>query len=155
MAHRARMGGFGRSRFVQQTKAGVRRQQEAIMNGRSIKDAALEFLTLVARGRVVDAFERHVGPGFRHHNPYFRGDAASLKEAMQANTASNPDKVLEVQRALQDGDLVAVFSRVRQRPEHRGGAVVHILRFEGDRIVELWDISQAVPESSINENGMF
>lgn len=36
-----------------------------------------------------------------------------------------------------------------------GAAVVHIFRFDDDRIVELWDIGQAVPEASVNENGMF
>jgi len=33
--------------------------------------------------------------------------------------------------------------------------VVHILRFEGDRIVELWDIGQEIPQDSPNEHGMF
>jgi predicted SnoaL-like aldol condensation-catalyzing enzyme len=125
------------------------------MNGHSLKDVAIEFLTLVASGKVSEAYERHIAAGFRHHNPYFRGDAESLKEAMQANATKNPHKVFEVQRALQDGDQVAVFSRVRQNPDDRGGAVVHIFRFEGNRITELWDIGQAVPDSSINDNGMF
>lgn len=125
------------------------------MSRQSLKDAAVEFLTLAASGSVREAYDRHIGPGFRHHNPHFRGDAASLREAMQQNASQNPDKVLEIQRVLQDGSEVAVFSRVRQRPGELGGAVVHIFRFEGDRIVELWDIGQEVPETSVNENGMF
>jgi predicted SnoaL-like aldol condensation-catalyzing enzyme len=125
------------------------------MGNPSLKEAAVEFLTLVATGKVREAYEKHVGPGFRHHNPYFRGDAESLKKAMEENAVQAPDKVLEVQMALQDGDRVAVFSRIRQRPDDRGGAVVHIFRFEGDRIAEGWDIGQAVPEEMINENGMF
>jgi predicted SnoaL-like aldol condensation-catalyzing enzyme len=129
--------------------------RENAMTNQSRKEAAIDFLTLAASGRVRDAYRRHVGPGFRHHNPCFRGDAASLMEAMEQNAMQNPDKVLEVQCALQDGDRVAVFSRVRQKPGDAGGAVVHIFRFDADRIVELWDIGQAVPEKSINENGMF
>jgi predicted SnoaL-like aldol condensation-catalyzing enzyme len=74
---------------------------------------------------------------------------------MEENAAQNPNKVLEIQRALQDGDLVAVHSHVRQQPGDRGAAVVHIFRFEGDRIAELWDVGQPVPESSPNELGMF
>jgi predicted SnoaL-like aldol condensation-catalyzing enzyme len=35
----------------------------------------------------------------------------------------------EVLRALQDGDLVAVHSRVVQRPRNRGAALVHAFRF--------------------------
>lgn len=125
------------------------------MTSQSRKEAAIEFLTLVASGRVRDAYQRHVGPGFRHHNPYFRGDAASLMQAMEENATQNPNKILEIQRALQDGDQVAVFSRVRQKPGDAGGAVVHIFRFDADHIVELWDIGQAVPENPVNENGMF
>jgi predicted SnoaL-like aldol condensation-catalyzing enzyme len=74
---------------------------------------------------------------------------------MEENAHQNPDKRLEVLRALEDGDLVAVHSHVRQKPDDRGGAVVHIFRFEGDRIVELWDIGQPVPAESPNSNGMF
>jgi predicted SnoaL-like aldol condensation-catalyzing enzyme len=121
----------------------------------SHKDAAVEFLTLVASGRVREAYGRFIGAGFRHHNPYFRGDAASLMEGMEQNAAKNPDKRLEIQTAIQEGDRVAVFSRVMQNPQDRGGAVVHIFRFDKDRIVELWDVGQAVPEQSDNENGMF
>lgn len=125
------------------------------MGNQSLKEAAVEFLTLVATGKVREAYERHVGPGFRHHNPYFRGDADSLRKAMEENAAQNPDKSLEVQTALEDGDRVAVFSRVRQKPGDRGAAVVHIFRFEGNRIAELWDVGQAVPEESVNENEIF
>ena len=74
---------------------------------------------------------------------------------MEENAAQNPNKTFEVQFALEDGDRVAVFSRIRQNPEDRGAAVVHIFRFEGNRIAELWDVGQGIPENSVNENGMF
>jgi predicted SnoaL-like aldol condensation-catalyzing enzyme len=125
------------------------------MTAQSHRDAAVEFLRLAASGKVRDAYAKHVGPGFRHHNPHFRGDAKSLMEAMEQNAAKNPEKTFEVKRALQDGEQVAVFSHVRQKPSDNGAAVVHILRFEGDRIVELWDVGQPIPEKPVNENGMF
>lgn len=50
---------------------------------------------------------------------------------------------------------MAVFSRIRQKPGDRGGAAVHLFRFEGNRIVEFCDIGQEVPAQSVNENGMF
>ncbi len=125
------------------------------MGNQTLKEAAVEFLTLAASGRIREAYEKHVGPGFRHHNPYFRGDAESLITGMEENAVKSPNKVLEVQMALQDGDRVVVFSRIRQRPEDRGVAVVHIFRFDGGRIVEGWDIGQPVPEEMVNENGMF
>ena len=125
------------------------------MAGPNLKEAAREFLRLAASGKVREAYQKYVGPEFRHHNPYFRGDGESLMVAMEENAARNPDKTLEIQRALQDGNLVAVHSRVRQRPDDPGAALVHIFRFEGNLIAELWDIGQAVPENSPNEWGMF
>lgn len=121
----------------------------------SIKERAVTFLKLAASGRVDEAYDQYVGDGFLHHNPYFRGDAASLKAGMAENAAQNPGKTLEVKRALEDGDLVAVHSHVRQKPEDPGATVVHIFRFEKGRIVELWDVGQPVMDEGPNEHGMF
>jgi len=122
----------------------------------SHKEAATEFMRLVAsKDGVREAYRRYAAPNFRHHNPYFKGDAESLMAAMEENAAKNPEKKLEVLRAIQEGDLVAVHCRVRMKPGEPGYALAHIFRFQGDRVVELWDIGQAVPENSPNENGMF
>lgn len=118
------------------------------------KETAKQFLTLASKGQVDEAYSSFVGPSFRHHNPWYKGDAESLKRGMAENAAANPDKVFEIQRAIHEGDLVAVHSRVRQKPDQPGAVVVHIFRFENGKIVELWDLGQAVPESTINENGI-
>jgi predicted SnoaL-like aldol condensation-catalyzing enzyme len=119
------------------------------------KDVATEFLRLASVGRVDEAYGQCVAEGFRHHNAYFRGDAASLRAGMAGNAARFPDTALEVKQALEEGDRVAVLSHVRHHPAEPGFAVVHIFRFEGGRIAELWDLAQAVPEQLANENGMF
>jgi predicted SnoaL-like aldol condensation-catalyzing enzyme len=74
---------------------------------------------------------------------------------MEENARQNPEKRLEILRALEDGDLVAVHSHVRHNPADRGAALAHIFRFEGDCIAELWDIGQPVPDNAVNANGMF
>lgn len=127
----------------------------AISRGLTRKDAAVEFLSMVVAGDVAAAFDRHVGAGFVHHNPHFRGDGPALQAAMTANAIEAPNKVLELQCAIEEGARVAVFSRIRQEPADPGFAVVHIFRFEGDRIVELWDVGAPVPEQGINALGMF
>ena len=122
----------------------------------SYADAAVDFLRLAASGNVREAFRKYAGQSFCHHNPFFKGDAESLMGAMRTNAAKNPDKVLEVQRVIEEGSLVAVHSHVRMNPADRGAAVVHIFRFDGNnRIAELWDIGQPVPDDSPNRNGMF
>ena len=119
------------------------------------KEIAIDFLQLSATGKANIAFSKYVGPNFRHHNPYFKGDADSLMNAMMENAEKNPAKVLIVQRALLDGNLVAVHSKVKQNPDDKGTALVHIFQFHNNKILELWDLGQAIPEESPNEYGMF
>lgn len=121
----------------------------------SRKDAAVEFLHMAAAGMVHEAWAKHVAANFKHHNPYFRGDAHSLKQATEANARRHPHKMLMVQRVIHESDQVVVFSKVVPEPGHQGMAVVHIFRFEGQHIAELWDVGQVIPEISPNENGMF
>jgi len=110
---------------------------------------------MVASGKVREAYRLFIGPGFKHHNPFFKGDAKSLMDAMEENAVQHPTKILDVQRAVQEGNLVMVHSKIRQSFAEKGASVVHIFRFEESRIVELWDIGMAVPPEVINENGMF
>ncbi|MCG1021494.1 ester cyclase [Sutcliffiella horikoshii] len=119
------------------------------------KEAAISFLQMVASGKIREAFERHIATDFCHHNPYFRGDAESLMLAMEENAVQSPNKTLEVKHAMEDGDKVAIHSHIKQNPMDLGAAVIHIFRFEGERIVELWDVGQEIPEETPNEYGMF
>ena len=119
----------------------------------SRKEIAQSFLREAASGSVRAAFQKHVAPDFRHHNAYFPGNAESLMRGMEENVAKFPNKSFEVKRALEDGDFVAVHSHVKMG--NASIAVVHIFRFEGDRIAELWDVGQPVPENSPNQNGVF
>lgn len=122
---------------------------------KNLKEAAMDFLRLAASGKVAEAYRLYTAEDFRHHNPWFKGDRKSLMEGMEKSAAENPDKVFEIQRALQDGNMVAVHSYIRQNPADPGAGVVHIFRFSGSRIAELWDLGQAVPVDMVNENGMF
>ncbi len=123
----------------------------------SHREIAMIFLRLAASGNVREAYAKYVDPTFHHHNAYFPGDRESLLRAMEENTKSNPNKTFEVKMSLEDGSLVACYSRVQQKtPEgERGIAVVHILRFKDDKIVEMWDVGQVIPPDSPNKNGMF
>lgn len=122
---------------------------------KSRTQAAAEFLRLAAAGKVREAYGDYAAANFRHHNPWFRGDAKSLAEAMAENAVKNPGKKLEVLRTLEEGNLVAVHCRVRMKPDDPAIALIHIFRFEGGRIAELWDVAQAPPDDSPNEYGMF
>ena len=125
------------------------------MHDGNLTRIAKEFLQMACDGRVVQAYAEHVATDFRHHNPWFRGDAAALRDGMAQNVAQFPHKSIRFVRTVEDGDDVAVFSEVHHVPGDRGYGVAHFFRFEGDRIAELWDLGQEVPQEMVNENGMF
>ena len=118
-------------------------------------DIAVAFLRMCAHGEVRDAYERHVAAGFVHHNAWFPGDRESLLLAMEKGAATEPNKAFEPKQVVDGGDRVAVLSHVVRADAGVEIAVVHILRFEGGRIVELWDIGQEIPKDSPNALGMF
>ena len=121
----------------------------------SKKDNAITFLTLAASGKLDEAYDNYVAPNFRHHNAYFAGDAQSLKAGMADAHKQFPNTTLEVQHAWEDGDLVAIHSRVSHGADQPDISVVHMFRFEGDRIAELWDVGMQAPKDSPNINGLF
>jgi predicted SnoaL-like aldol condensation-catalyzing enzyme len=119
----------------------------------TLKQIAIEFLRLASGGDPRKAFELFVAKDFKHHNAYFKGDANTLMLAMEESAKKSPNKLFEMHHVLQDGDLVAIHSRVQQ--ENLDMAVMHIFRFRDDKIIELWDFGQPVAKDSPNENGMF
>jgi predicted SnoaL-like aldol condensation-catalyzing enzyme len=121
----------------------------------SNKNTAIAFLEMAANGRAAEAFQRFVSPTFRHHSPNVKGDAASLLAAMAKRHEDYPEHVFEVKHALEDRDFVAVHSRVRLEPGGDDMSCVQLFRFVAIRIVELWDITQAVPKGAVNTHGMF
>lgn len=121
----------------------------------SHKEAAVSFLRLAVAGKIREAYATYVAQGMRHHNAAFAGDAASLERAMEESHALYPNKILDFTLAIEERDHVAVYSHVRFNASEPGFALVHIFRFANNRIIEMWDIAQPVPEKSPNVNGMF
>ncbi|UGQ29768.1 nuclear transport factor 2 family protein [Acinetobacter calcoaceticus] len=122
----------------------------------SQKQIAVRFLELAAAGEVDEAYSNYTALNFKHHNPYYAGDATSLKEGMRESAAETPNKFFEVQHVIEDGDLVAVHSKIEMQMNGLTTlAVVHICRFENGKIAEFWDIGQIQPDPLVNENGMF
>ena len=119
------------------------------------RDIAVVFLRMCARGEVRDAYERHVAAGFVHHNAWFPGDRESLLLAMEQSAAKEPNKAFEPKQVVDGGDRVAVLSHLVRADAGVEIAVVHILRFEGGQIVEMWDVGQEIPKDSPNALGMF
>ncbi len=121
----------------------------------SKKDIVVDFLTLVVAGRIDEGYRKHVAMSGKHHNQYCAAGFPALKQAMIDNHAEYPDKRIDIKRVIAEGDMVATHSRVSLNPGNMNIAVVHIFRFEGDRIAEFWDVGQPIQADSPNADGMF
>ncbi len=119
------------------------------------KQIATQFLELAVKGKSCAAFDLYMGKNFIHHNAYFKSDPETLMKAMEQSYREEPNKIFLIQHIVEEDDIVAVHSWLRQNPNELGYAVMHIFRFENNKIVEMWDFAQAVPENMPNENGMF
>jgi predicted SnoaL-like aldol condensation-catalyzing enzyme len=119
------------------------------------KESAVDFLQLVVAGSIDEAYDNYVNMHGKHHNMYFSAEFVSLKQGMIENHARYPNKRIMVKNVLGDGDLVAVHSNIVMKTGEPGMAVVHIFRFEEGRIVEMWEVSQAIPADSPNRIGAF
>jgi predicted SnoaL-like aldol condensation-catalyzing enzyme len=113
-------------------------------------------------GAVVDhdvtAFDRHAAEPYFQHNPGIANGREAAKAALEELYGSNPRARSDVKRVIAEGDLVAVHHHFRLNPDDpadRGSAVLDIFRVKKGRVVEHWDITQAVPETSLNDNTMF
>lgn len=118
----------------------------------SHKDDAVSFLKLAATGNVQDAYQKHISQDFIHHNQYFKGDRESLLKAMENAHKTSPNKSIEIKYAYEDGNTVITHSLVAK--ENQDIVVIHIFRFENNKIVELWDVGQLIEDNMPNENGV-
>ena len=120
------------------------------------KESAVTFLTMAGSGDARAAYDKFTAANFIHHNQYFKGDRESLMKAMEEAHKKSPNKSIEVKHVYQDGNTVITHSQVSRRdPKAAPIAVVHIFRFENNRVVELWDVGQEMRTDSPNENGAF
>lgn len=118
------------------------------------KEIAVNFLKLASSGKVKEAYDKYIHADFKHHNAYFKGDRETLMEEMEKNSKECPDKTYETIRTLEDRDLVTVHGKV-SNVFGKDWSVIHIFRFEDNKIIEEWEASQEDIKDSPNENGIF
>jgi predicted SnoaL-like aldol condensation-catalyzing enzyme len=118
------------------------------------KESAVHFLQLVLAGKIDEAYQEHVNMSGKHHNLFIPAGFPSLQKAMKEHEVQFPHKKMTMKHVLGDGDLVAVHSHLIVEPQKTELIVVHLFRFEGGKIVEMWDRGQIVPADSPNQDGL-
>jgi predicted SnoaL-like aldol condensation-catalyzing enzyme len=107
------------------------------------------------------AVEKYVGQDQRgeklyiQHNPQAPDGAQGFIEYVSGFKAMFPESNVEIVRVIAECDLVVTHSHFTLTTDDRGSVGVDIFRLDSrGKIVEHWDVIQAIPETSANDNGM-
>lgn len=120
------------------------------------KEIVLDFYKMIFEDRQpLKAIERHVGDTYTQHNPDYANGPEAIKVAFPAVIDANPDMSFDIKQVFAEGDSVILHSHYKANKNDLGLAIMDIFRLEDEKIVEHWDVLQAVPETSANENTMF
>jgi predicted SnoaL-like aldol condensation-catalyzing enzyme len=118
--------------------------------------AAMGLLDMVFnQKKVKEGFDKYVGDKYIQHNPIAPDGKEPAVEILGKALVALPGWTYEFKHAYVDGDIAIIHSHVRMKADDRGMAVIDIFRFEKGKIVEHWDVVQAIPEKSANNNTMF
>jgi predicted SnoaL-like aldol condensation-catalyzing enzyme len=100
---------------------------------------------------------RHVDPTrYIQHSPDIDNGLEALLNLIDGFDRDFPGYAVAVKRVIGEGDFVFAHCHYTYGPsDPRGKAIAELFRFEGERIVEHWDVIQDVPEMSRSGNGMF
>jgi predicted SnoaL-like aldol condensation-catalyzing enzyme len=103
----------------------------------------------------IDAARQFLGPSYIQHNPTAPDGAEGLAGLLKFLKERFPQRSASIKRVIAEGDLVVLHVHSRASPDDRGTAIVDIFRLDKGKIVEHWDVMQAVPETARNNNTMF
>ena len=122
----------------------------------SAKDLVTDYMNEVWVNRKTEALSKYVSTDtFIQHNPHLANGLEALAGFLP-HLFNNmmPEGSWEIKRVIAEDDMVMVHSLAKPNPKALGMAIVDIFRVAGDKIVEHWDVSVDVPETTVSGNSI-
>ena len=120
------------------------------------KKSVVDFYNKGLNQKDFAAASQHFGATYIQHNPNAADGPEGFKGFVEFLKAKFPQSHSEIKRVFADGDYVIVHVHAVREPGSRGSAIVDIFRLDSNgKIVEHWDVAQAIPEKAANSNTMF
>jgi len=119
------------------------------------KKTVLAFYQAAINDKDFAAASKYLGDKYIQHNPMAASGPEGLKAFVELAKKSFPEYRTEFKKVFADGNYVIVHCHEKANAQDRGSAVIDIFRLENGKVVEHWDVIQAIPEKASNTNGMF
>jgi len=133
-----------------QTKAAQTQEARNKANALAFYDLAFN------QHKLQEAVSKYVGKTYIQHNPTVADGGQAFIDAFAPFLKENPGSRAAVKRIAAEGDLVFMHVFSQTSAQDRGEAVVDIFRFDRNgKIVEHWDVIQAVPEKTVSGHSVF
>jgi predicted SnoaL-like aldol condensation-catalyzing enzyme len=106
-------------------------------------------------GDVDTAVRLYGGKSYTQHTPFAADGFDGLRNYIKWIAEKYPNTRGGIKRVLADGEFVILHCHYTGFFGRNGDAIIDIFRLEDGKLVEHWDVIQAIPETSLNENTMF
>ena len=118
-------------------------------------DLVVEFYNLALNDKNVEKAKTYLGEVYIQHNPVAQDGPEGFVGFINYLKGQFPQNHNEIKAAFVDGDHVFLHVHSKRTPDALGSAIIDIFRVDNGKIVEHWDVIQAIPEQSANNNTMF
>ena len=106
-------------------------------------------------GDVDGAIALYVGDTYIQHTPAAEDGVEGLRNYINLFLKTFPHAKGDIRRVLADGDIVAVHAHWTGLIGKNGDVGIDHFRVKDGKLVEHWDVIQAIPDASKNGNTMF
>ncbi len=113
------------------------------------------YKTALFEGNVDKAIKLYGGASYTQHTPFAANGFDGLRNYVKWIAENYPNTRGEIKRVFAEGDYVILHCHYTGFFGKNGDAIIDIFRLEDGKLVEHWDVIQAIPDSSLNDNTMF